>query len=92
MSKFAFAPIAVFAYRRVRHLSLALDSLSACPEFADSPVFVFSDGPKAAAEEDVERVRAMSRARRTPNMTIIEAVENSGPCGIHRRERLATVR
>ena len=78
MSKFAFAPIAVFAYRRVRHLSLALDLLSACPEFADSPVFVFSDGPKAGAEEDVERVRAMLRARRTPNMTIIEAAENWG--------------
>lgn len=78
MSKFAFAPIALFAYRRVKHLSLALDSLSACPEFADSPVFVFSDGPKEGAAEDVERVRAMLRARRTPNMTIVEAPENRG--------------
>jgi hypothetical protein len=79
MSKYQFAPIALFAYRRVRHLSLALDALSACPEFADSRVFVFSDGPKdEISGADVAEVRAMLRARQTANMTIIEAPANRG--------------
>jgi hypothetical protein len=72
------APIALFAYRRTRHLSLALDALSACPEFAESPVFVFSDGPTDASAGDVAQVRAMLRGRRQPNMTIIEAPANRG--------------
>jgi hypothetical protein len=72
------APIALFAYRRTRHLSLALDALAACPEFAESPVFVFSDGPTDASAGDVAEVRAMLQARRRPNMTIVEAPSNRG--------------
>lgn len=73
------APIALFTYRRTDLLGAVLDSLEACAEFADSDVFVFSDGPKnAAAAEDVERVRALIRGRLRPNMTLIEAPENRG--------------
>jgi hypothetical protein len=79
MSKSQTAPIALFAYRRVEHLIRALDALSACPEFLDSRVFVFSDGAKdEASSADVERVRTILRARLTPNMTIIEAPTHRG--------------
>jgi hypothetical protein len=82
MSRSQFAPIALFAYRRVEHLVRALDALSACPEFLDSRVFVFSDGPKdEASNADVTRVRAALRARLTPNMTIVEAPAHCGLAG-----------
>ena len=73
------APIAVFAYRRAAGLARTLDSLQACPEYADSEVFVFSDGPAGpAAARDAAAVRALLAARRTPNMTVIEAPDNRG--------------
>jgi hypothetical protein len=73
------APIALFVYRRTDLLGSVLDSLEACPEFQESDVFVFSDGPKnAAAAPDVAQVRALVRARLRPNMTLIEAPENRG--------------
>jgi hypothetical protein len=74
-----YAPIAIFAYRRVGSLVSMLKSLQACPEYSRSPVFVFSDGPKNdAARKDVVAVRARLAALRTPNMTIVEAAENRG--------------
>ena len=79
MSHGALAPIAIFAYRRTRHLAQTLDALERCPEFAESPVFVFSDDAKtAAAKPDVTAVRALLRARAQPNITVIEATENNG--------------
>lgn len=73
------APIAVFAYRRTAHLAAVLDSLERCPEFAASPVYVFSDGPRdAAAESDVRDVRQMLAGRARPNMTIVESPRNRG--------------
>lgn len=75
----ALAPIAVFAYRRTIHLSRTLDALERCPEFSQSPVFIFSDGPKnGAAKDDVVAVRALIRARLRPNMQIVETPENRG--------------
>lgn len=75
----SLAPIAVFAYRRARSLARTLDDLQACPEFDQSPVYVFSDGPRnETARRDVKAVRAMLARRRTPNMTVIEAPENRG--------------
>jgi hypothetical protein len=74
-----FAPIAVFAYRRTRHLARVLDALEACPEFEKSPCFVFSDGPKADDEaNDVAAVRALVKARMRPNLTLVEAPTNRG--------------
>lgn len=79
MSERHLAPIAVFGYRRASHLSETLDALESCPEFAASPVFVFSDGPKTeAVAGDVSRTREMLHARRRENMTIVEAETNQG--------------
>jgi hypothetical protein len=75
----ALAPVAIFAYRRTDHLTQTLDALERCPEFAQSAVFVYSDGAKnEACQADVTAVRSLLRARAKPNMTIIEATENRG--------------
>lgn len=74
-----FAPLAVFAYRRSTHLAAVLDALERCAEFASTPVFVFSDGPRdAAAAIDVAAVRQMLAKRARPNMMVIEAPQNRG--------------
>jgi hypothetical protein len=56
------APIALFAYRRPDHLRRVIRSLQANGEAASSPLFVFSDGPKAESEiapvSEVRRVAA----------------------------------
>ena len=79
MLKYDYAPIALFAYRRVRHLELTLDALSKCPEFPKSQLFVFSDAAKSDLEkEDVQNVRAMLWTRQLPNMTIVEAPQHRG--------------
>ena len=76
-----FAPVAVFAYRRVNHLSRTLDALERCPEFSTSPVFVYSDGPRPGDDQataDVAAVRASVRARLRPNMRLEESAVNRG--------------
>jgi hypothetical protein len=79
MSVQDLAPIAIFAYKRTTHLQRTLASLKACPEFAKSPVFVFSDGPKDASDAaDVAKVRKFLHDHRSNNFTIIEAPTNRG--------------
>lgn len=79
MSLTALAPVAIFAYRRTDHLVQTLDALERCPEFAQSAIFIYSDGAKNdSAREDVASVRALLQRRAKPNMTIIESVENRG--------------
>ena len=74
-----FAPIAIFAYSRTRHLSNTLDALECCAEFSRSQVFVYSDGAKSDADKPVvAAVRALLAARKRPNITIIEAPKNRG--------------
>lgn len=77
MSK--FAPIAVFSFRRPRHLAATLEGLQRCPEFSSSEVKVYSDGPRGPSDEaGVQEVRELLRARKTPNMTIVERPANVG--------------
>jgi hypothetical protein len=77
-----FAPIALFAYRRTKALSRTLDALEACPEFVESPVFVFSDAPiDVCAARDVDAVRALVRNRLRSNMTLVEREKNLGLAG-----------
>ena len=57
-----FAPVAVFAYRRPDHLRATLESLVQCEHFEQSPLHVFCDGPRDAAEaEMVEATRDVAR-------------------------------
>jgi hypothetical protein len=74
-----YAPIALFVYRRMELLNHVLDALEACPEFSESNVFVFSDGPKTpVAAVDVAAVRALILSRLKPNMRLVEAPQNKG--------------
>jgi hypothetical protein len=74
-----YAPVALFSYRRTTALSRALDALERCPEFSASKIFVFSDGARdARGAEDVEKVRAMLRARLRQNMILVESETNLG--------------
>jgi hypothetical protein len=52
-----FAPIAIFCFNRVELLTQSLHSLSHCLEFKDSPIYVFSDGPRNKL--DIPRVNAV---------------------------------
>lgn len=73
------APIAVFCFRRPRHLAATLEALMRCAEFSQSEVVVYSDGPCSAEDEpSVAQVRELLRARKTANMTIVERSTNIG--------------
>lgn len=75
----AFAPIAIFAFRRAAHLAATLDALQKCTEFEQSNVFVFCDGPRSPSDEQgVREVRDMLTERRTPNMKIVLRETNVG--------------
>ncbi|MBE8233323.1 MAG: glycosyltransferase family 2 protein [Endozoicomonadaceae bacterium] len=45
------APIAIFAYNRPTHIKRLLESLMTNPEFLDSPVSIYCDGPKTKADQ-----------------------------------------
>jgi hypothetical protein len=56
------APIAIMAFRRPLHLRVTLQALLACPEFLDSEVHVYVDGPRNEADvADVEATRQVAR-------------------------------
>jgi len=54
------APLALMAYSRPQHLASTISALKASPLFDQTPLTVFVDGPKGAADTDaVEAVRAL---------------------------------
>ena len=74
----SLAPIALFVYRRPEHTRRTIASLRNCPEFAASPVFVFSDGARdTAAEAAVAATRAVV-AEMLPDAHVTIAVGNRG--------------
>jgi hypothetical protein len=42
--------IAIFAYRRPKHLSRAISALAACPEASGLPLIVYCDGPRGTTD------------------------------------------
>ena len=54
------APIALFIFNRPRHLRHTLAALTKCQGFADTPIFVFADGPRRS--DDVAKVEAARAA------------------------------
>ena len=73
------APVALFVYRRHELLGEVLAALQGCEDYADTPVFVFSDGPKGEGDRlDVGRVRRIVHDHLTPNITVISAETNAG--------------
>lgn len=73
------APIAIFAFKRPDHLRSTLTALQANPEFANSPVHVFCDGPRTVAEKaDVLAARKVVRAFAPQHAALIEREVNLG--------------
>lgn len=73
------APVAVFVYNRPDHLRRVLDALGANRGFDDTFVFVYSDGPRTAADEDlVQQVRGVVGAFGRRNVKLIESTRNQG--------------
>lgn len=74
-----FAPIALFAFRRPRHVELTLRSLLRNPEVEESPLYIYCDGPRNDGErEDVDAARAVVRKLAPQHATIIERSANLG--------------
>ena len=72
-------PIALFAFRRPEHTRRTLEALASNPEFAQSPLHIFCDGSRGAADEAaVLATRAVVRSWTHRNKTIIEASANRG--------------
>jgi hypothetical protein len=75
----SLAPIAIFGYRRPRHLARLLESLRANPEQKQSPIHVFLDGARGAEDaEDVARTRAIVRAQAPQHAEIVARDANAG--------------
>lgn len=77
MSK--LSPIALFVFNRPDHTENTLNALKENPEFAQSLLFVYCDGPRNA--QDVPRVQAVRevvRAFAFSNVTLIEREHNLG--------------
>lgn len=73
------APIAVFAYDRVDKLSNMMSTLEACRGFSESPIFIYVDGPKGAADRaSVDSVRRLVDGLRSPNISSFFRNENLG--------------
>ena len=54
-----YAPIVLFVYKRPEHIRRTVEVLQRCPEFSQSPVYVFCDGPRAPND-----AAAVSEAKR----------------------------
>ena len=74
------APIALFAYNRLRHLRETVEALLRNREAADTDLFVFSDGPKnESVAEAVGEVRDYLKSiTGFRSVTIIERAHNLG--------------
>jgi hypothetical protein len=75
----AWAPIALFIFKRPEHTRRMITSLQECEGFADSHIYVFADGPRQA--QDVPAVKAArSEAKRLlgENAVFVERDENLG--------------
>jgi hypothetical protein len=74
-----YAPIAIFVYKRPDHTRQTIEALIQCPEFAQSPLYVFSDGAKKPEDQAViDETRAVVRSIVGEKANMIEAVQNQG--------------
>lgn len=74
------APIILFCYNRPQHVQRAISALQACPEAAQSQLYIFSDGPKTQADVyPVDEVRRLARSvQGFAKVTLIERPQNCG--------------
>jgi glycosyltransferase involved in cell wall biosynthesis len=78
-----YAPVIIFAYNRPEFLKKTLESLHANDLSSESELFIFCDGPKAAAQQPelqkIDDVRKIAREKKwCKSVSIIEAEKNKG--------------
>jgi hypothetical protein len=74
-----YAPIALFVYKRPEHTRRTIESLMQCPEFVDSPIFVFADAAKKTEDEErVKETRTVVTDLLKDRAKIFEAQTNQG--------------
>lgn len=74
-----WAPIALFIFKRPAHTLRVIESLRACQGFAESPVFVFADGPRGPEDvPDIRDTRAEARRLLGENAVYVERGTNLG--------------
>lgn len=76
------APIALFTYNRARHTAVTLAALERNQLAADSPLWVFSDGPRPGDPDDPEKIDAVRKLLRSVSgfreVHVIEREHNLG--------------
>lgn len=77
------APIAIFVYKRPKHIRNLLDSLIQCEEAGKSDLIIFSDGPKdpknSSEVEAIEEVRTIClEEKRFKSVRLISREKNQG--------------
>ena len=83
MSLSTLAPVVLFTYQRPSHLTQTLAALSKNKEASQTPIYIYSDGPKAdASPEDLAEIMAVRQLIRqqtwAKQLEIIERKENWG--------------
>ena len=74
-----YAPIALFIYKRPDHVRRLIQSLQACVEFSESPVYVFADAAKSSGDSAlVQSARNVARDMLGARATYIEQDHNLG--------------
>jgi hypothetical protein len=74
-----YAPIALFVYKRPEHTRRTIENLMRCPEFAESPIYVFSDAAKKPEDEGkVAKTRNIVNSMLGKRATIFAAEKNQG--------------
>ncbi len=74
------APVALFAYNRLRHFTETVQALAANDLSSETDLYIFCDGPKGGAvDESVTAVRLYARSLRCfRSVSIVEREENLG--------------
>lgn len=74
-----WAPVALFIYKRREHARRTIASLQVCDGYAESPIFVFADGPLHSRDRAaVEQTRALARAELGDRAVFLEREANLG--------------
>lgn len=75
----AWAPVALFIFKRPDHVRRTIASLQACIGYEESPIVVFADGPAGPRDiPGVERARAVARSLLGDRATLVERDANLG--------------
>jgi hypothetical protein len=74
-----YSPIALFVYKRPEHTRRTIENLMKCPEFAASPIYVFSDAAKKPEDEEkVAETRSIVNDMLGEKAKIVAVEKNQG--------------